>query len=417
MCFAYSTMATIRLTVLSSIKEQNGRLPILVCISQKKARAYIKTEFLLDDIAEFDNGKVVYRKDAGIMNKRIEFVFSQYKEKFNSIDDIGYFSALQIKQIITSKDRPSHISFLEFWKKRISEFREEGRESYAKMNEETVRIFTIAEGDVPIPAINTLMVEHFKKWMAKKGYANGNIGLRLTHLKARINELIKAGVLKQDVHPFAYTKIPTAEPKECDLTLEEFQKIRNTEIEGKRMNLGKDMLLLSFYLCGINLKDLLSVNLSGETLSFERCKTLNAKTGKAVITIPIHSEAKAIINKYINKKGLIDLGYSYTYSNLQKYINLCMRELKEHLGIKQTLCFYSARKTFSQFASELGIPDGVIDYCLGHSDKSKGIIRFYTKVKKKQAEIAINRVIDYTNNPEKYTEFLEMRADIMMMKG
>lgn len=287
-------MATIRLTVLSSIKEQDGRLPILVCISQKKSRAYIKTEFLLDDIAEFDNGKVVYRKDAGIMNRRLEFVFSQYKEKFDSIDDIGYFSALQIKQIITSKDRPSHISFLEFWKKRISEFREEGRESYAKMNEETIRIFTIAEGDVPIPAINTLMIEHFKKWMTKKGYANGNIGLRLTHLKARVNELIKAGVLKQDVHPFAYTKIPTAEPKECDLSIDEFRRIRNTEVDGKRMNLGKDMLLLSFYLCGINLKDLLSVNLSGEILSFERCKTLNAKTGKAVITIPIHSEAKAI---------------------------------------------------------------------------------------------------------------------------
>lgn len=410
-------MATIRLTVLSSIKEQDSRLPILVCISQKKDRTYIKTEFRLNDIAEFEDGKVVYRKDAGVMNKRLEFVFSQYKEKYDSIEDKEWLTASQIKQIITSKEKPSHISFIEFWKKRVSELKEEGRESYAKMNEESIRIFTNAEGDVPIPAINTIIIEHFKKWMMKKGYANGNIGLRLTHIKARINELIKCGVLKQDIHPFAYTKIPTAEPKECDLTIEEFQRIRNTELEGKRINLGKDMLLLSFYLCGINLKDLLSVNLSSDTLSFERAKTLHAKTGKANITIPIHSEARAIINKYINKKGVLDLGYSYTYSNLQKYINLCMRELKDHLGIKQTLCFYSARKTFAQFASELGIPDGVIDYCLGHSDKSKGIIRFYTKVKQKQAEIAINRVIDYTNDPEKYKDYIEMRADIMMMKG
>ena len=122
MCFDYSTMATIRLTILSSIKEHDGRLPILVCISQKKERAYIKTEFLLDDIAEFNNGKVAYRKDAGIMNKRLQFVFSQYKEKFDAIENIEYFSALQIKQMINSKERPSHISFLEFWKKRISEF-------------------------------------------------------------------------------------------------------------------------------------------------------------------------------------------------------------------------------------------------------------------------------------------------------
>ena len=122
-------MATIRLTVLSSIKEHDGRLPILVCISQKKERAYIKTEFLLDDIAEFDNGKVAYRKDANVMNRRLEFVFSQYKEKFNSIECIDYFSAIQIKRIIISKERPSHISFLEFWKQRINEIREEGRES------------------------------------------------------------------------------------------------------------------------------------------------------------------------------------------------------------------------------------------------------------------------------------------------
>lgn len=81
------TMATIRLTVLNSIKESNGKLPILICISQKKDRAYIKTEFLLDDISEFEDGRVVYRKDAGIINKRIQFVFSQYKEKYDSILD------------------------------------------------------------------------------------------------------------------------------------------------------------------------------------------------------------------------------------------------------------------------------------------------------------------------------------------
>lgn len=69
-----------------------------------------------------------------------------------------------------------------------------------------------------------------------------------------------------------------------------------------------------------------------------------------------------------------------------------MRELKEYLGIKQTLCFYSARKTFAQFASELGIPDGVIDYCLGHSDKNRGIIRYYTKVKAKAGGNSHKRV-------------------------
>ena len=156
--FDYLAMATIRLTVLNSIKESDGRLPILVCISQKSKRAYIKTEFLINDIAEFDNGKVVYRKDANTMNKRIEFVFSQFKKKYDNIENKEWLTALQIKQVIISKKKPTHISFIEFWKSRISEFKEEGRNSYAKMNEETIRIFTKAESDIPISAINTLLL-------------------------------------------------------------------------------------------------------------------------------------------------------------------------------------------------------------------------------------------------------------------
>ena len=344
-------------------------------------------------------------------------MFSQYKEKYDSIEDIEYLSATQIKYIITSKERPSHISFIEYWRKRITDFRKEGRESYACMNEDTIKLFLKAERDIPIPAINHKLIDHFKKWMIAKGYADGNIGIRLTHLKARINELIKENVLKVDIHPFAYTKIPSATPKECDLAINEFRKILNADFKGKELNLAKDMFLLSFYLCGINLKDLLSVHFDNpEYLSFERTKTINSKRGENKLTIPIHPNAREIINNYL-KKDKIDLGYSFSYSNMQRFINRGMKKMRKSLEINSTVCFYSARKTFAQFASELGIPDGVIDYCLGHSDKSKGIIRFYTKVKQKQAEIAINRVIDYVNDPEKYKEYIEMRADIMMMRG
>ena len=95
--------------------------------------------------------------------------------------------------------------------------------------------------------------------------------------------------------------------------------------------------------------------------------------------------------------GRLDFGYKFTYSNFSRYISRSLVSLAEELSINQKIVYYSAHKTFAQFASELGIPDGVIDYCLGHSDKSRGN---YTKVKQKQAEIAINRVIDYVNNPE-----------------
>lgn len=115
--------------------------------------------------------------------------------------------------------------------------------------------------------------------------------------------------------------------------------------------------------------------------------------------------------------GKLDFGYKFTYKNFQRYISRSLAALVKSIGISEKVMFYSARKSFAQYASEIGIPDGIIDYCLGHSDKSKGVIRYYTKVRQKQADMAISRVIDYVDNPEKYKEYIELRSDIMMMRG
>lgn len=68
-----------------------------------------------------------------------------------------------------------------------------------------------------------------------------------------------------------------------------------------------------------------------------------------------------------------------------------------NLNIKQKVVYYSARKSFAQIAYELGIQDGVIDYCLGHSDKGRGVIRYYTKVRVEQARDAIYAVKNLLN--------------------
>lgn len=116
-----------------------------------------------------------------------------------------------------------------------------------------------------------------------------------------------------------------------------------------------------------------------------------------------------ILRQFVDM-GLLSRSKEYP----DQVIDLC--KVRQILNVVNMMR-HSARKSFAQYASEIGIPDGVIDYCLGHSDKSKGVIRYYTKVKQQQADIAISRVIDYVNNPEKYKDYIEMRKDIMMMRG
>jgi len=136
------------------------------------------------------------------------------------------------------------------------------------------------------------------------------------------------------------------------------------------------------------------------------------------IRLTIPHPAKEIAEQWMNRNtGHLDFGYKFSYDNFIRYITRLLKALAKQLGITEKVVYYSARKSFAQYASEIGIPDGIIDYCLGHSDKSKGVIRYYTKVRQKQADMAISRVIDYVNNPELYKEYIELRQDIMLMRG
>lgn len=226
-------------------------------------------------------------------------------------------------------------------------------------------------------------------------------------------------MIHYSVHPFINYTIPSSPVREVDISLEAFNKIRLAEPKEKKFRVAHDLFCLSFYLGGINLIDLLQIDFKNqETIEYVRTKSRNTTQGVKVISFTIPEPAKEIIDKWLNKHtGKLDFGYKFSYPNFSRYLTRTLAALAKELGIAEKVVYYSARKSFAQYASEIGIPDGIIDYCLGHSDKSKGVIRYYTKVRSKQADMAISRVIDYVNNPEKYKDYIELRSDIMMMRG
>lgn len=171
---------------------------------------------------------------------------------------------------------------------------------------------------------------------------------------------------------------------------------------------------MSFFLGGINLIDLLNIDFRNDEIQYIRTKSKNTTTGTNIIRLSVPIQAKEIINKWMDKRGKLSFGYNFTNANFTQYVTRTIKKIAIKLGIQEKVIFYSARKTFAQFASDLGIPDTIIDYCLGHSMYSKGIIRYYTKVRHQQADMAIRKVIDYVEHPEYYTDYIELRKNIMM---
>lgn len=411
-------MVTLTLTIFSSKPTKTGKFPIFLCIYSKGGREYIKTEYQLDDACQWYKGKVVARPDATMMNKRLLYELKKYRDRLQYIDNSDYYTAKQLKTILTQQDKvvPDVRTFNEFMRQRITEMREEGRNSYAKMMEDTMKVFQAAEGDVPFIIMNHIIIEHFDRWMKLHGHTDGGRQIRLCHIKARVNEAIKLGFIRCDKHPFAYTPIPQPEPRELDIPVESVRKIIATDVSySKRLTLAKDMFLLSFYLGGINYADLIQTDFSGDDIVYIRQKSSRHKRKNRQINFSICPEARAILIKYIGNSGKIEFEYKYTEKNMQCYINTCLKLLAKELGIKgKGLTYYSARKTFAQFAAEIGIPYPIIEYCLGHSIKTGITINSYVRVKPYQADAAIRRVIDYVNNPEVFKPFIEMKAQMQM---
>lgn len=411
-------MATLALTILSSKPTKTGTFPIFIRISVRNNKEYIKTEYQLDDACQWYEGKVVARTDAAMLNKRLLFELKKYKDRIQYVDNCDCYSAKQLKAILTQQDKtvPDVRTFNDFMHKRISEIREEGRESYAKMMEDTIKVFESAEGEVPMVIMNHITIEHFDRWMKIHGHTDGGRQIRLCHIKARVNEAIKLGLIRCDKHPFAYTPIPTPEPRELDISVDAVRKIINADVShSKRLILAKDMFLLSFYFGGLNYADLIQIDFSGNEIVYTRQKSCKHKKKNRSTHFSICPEAAAILVRYIGKNGKIEFDYDYTPKNMQCYINSCLKLLAKELNIKGNgLTYYSARKTFAQFAAEIGIPYPIIEYCLGHSIKTGITINSYVRVKQYQADAAIRRVIDYVNDPEAFKPYIEMRAQMQM---
>lgn len=416
-------MATLKLTIFKAKVLKDGRHKVRVAICHKQETCYIITRFIIDDLSQFKNGQVIKRSDASIINTKLRTLLNEYQEKLDSIKNVSMYDCKQLRDILVNgcgKEQTA-ATFQAVSKAYIDELIEDGRGNYAKLLERNGRYFTeFTKGDFLLSEITPQIIVNYSRFLRnKKGIGDTTIGMMMSRTRTIINRGIKQLTVKYDVHPFASYSIASAPVREVDLTLDSFNKIRSSTLNDKRLRVARDLFCLSFYLGGINLIDLLEIDFrKKEVIEYSRTKSRNTKQGDKRIVIVIPDVAKSIIHEWMNKNtGRLDFGYKFTYSNFSRYLTRSISKLADELNITEKVVYYSARKTFAQFASELGIPDGVIDYCLGHSDKSKSVIRFYTKVKQRQAEIAINRVIDYVNDPEKYKDYIEMRADIMMMKG
>lgn len=417
----FNPMATLKLTLFLAKQLKDGRHKIRIAICHKRDTRYIVTNFIIDSVTQFRNGQVVRRPDASIMNRKLRNLLNEYQEKLDAVKHQNLYTCVQLKNmLVNSMLEEEAATFQSVSASYERELSESGSVGYAKMLERNCRYFTeFCRGDILLADITPEMIENYSRFLrVKKGVGDTTNSMMMRNTKTVINRGVKKRVVSYEVHPFVNFQISAAPVRQVDLPLEVFNRLRMAEPSEKRFRVARDLFCLSFYLGGINLVDLMQIDFRGlDVLEYVRTKSRSTTHGQNVVSFAIPEPAKEIIRRWMNRNtGRLDFGYKFSYSNFSRYLSRLLDSFARSLGITEKVVYYSARKSFAQYASEIGIPDGVIDYCLGHSDKSKGVLRYYTRVRRQQADMAIQRVIEYVNNPELYKEYVELRQDIMMMR-
>lgn len=388
-------MTTLKTAVVPAKQLKSGKHKIRIAVGHKKQTRYLVTRFVIDDLSQFRDGQVVNDLEAPAINSKLRNLLNEYQDALDKINTDAYTCGQIIEYL--SRFKRTSSTFNSVAKEMISEMKEEGRKGTAGLYELTLRYFNeCTYGKMMLDMIVPKTIKDFDLFLNKeKGLNATTRGIHMAHVKAIINSAIRDKIVSYETHPFEYYVKPAPEVRELDISVEEFKKIRDSDFPEKSLRVARDVFLLSYYLGGINLIDLMNINFkNATTIEYIREKSKNTKRGEKKISLSIPPEAQPIIKTWIGRNGKLNFGYKFSYGNFRNYVTKELQRLADRLELNKHVVYYSARKSLVQHGFELGIPLEVLEYCIGQSVKKNRPIFNYVKIMRKHADEAIRKILD-----------------------
>ena len=393
-------MATIKLAVLKHTKSKDGSYKIRISIGHRSETHYIVTPYSVNTLSEFDNGIVVRVPNAHEINIKLRNLLNDYEERLERIDSPEDYTCKELRDLLKSmRTHSSKVTFKQVSEQYQKELIEDGRGSYAGMLQNSLRLFfEFTGGDVFLSEISTITISEFERWLKRKGVSQTYISMTLSMTRTIVNRAIRMQLVTYSVHPFTYWKRPADPERELDISVEDVRAIRDAQPRLKKQRIARDIFMLSYYLGGINLIDLLEIDFRGvSVLEYTRHKSRNMKLSDKRISFTLQPEAKELISKWMNRNtGRLDFGYKFSYKNFLAYVTRSIKSLAKDIDIQdyRKVCYYTARKSFVQHGFDLGISLEVLEYCIGQSVKNNRPIFNYLKIMRKHADVAFRQILD-----------------------
>lgn len=395
-------MATLKLVLVPAKALKDGRHKVRISVAHNSETRYILTDVIVDSDKEFRQGSIVRRPDAAMLNTKLRGVLQKYQELIDGIPYIEGLSCAELIEVIKSIQRMSHPSLQTLFEEFInsSSAKQSTLKQYGMAWNTISRCINTA---MPAESLTLNSVSSLTNRLSKLSISPATIRIYLTVFRSVINFAVQGGYVSFRINPFWGYKAPALSIRQSWLSVDEIKRIRDYQTDSHALRRFRDMFMLSYYLGGINVADLVGVNFNNTaTLKYQRVKTIRQQKSNKYVEFTIAPEARAIIEQYKAPDGILrkfcpgkkPFTTEEIWLSINNSVSRCCKLLGAELGIPN-LVYYSARKSFSQHAFELGINTRVIDYILGHSlGKAGTSLYHYVEVTPQMATEAIRKVLD-----------------------
>lgn len=387
-------MASLNAVIVPAKALKGGKHKVRISVAHNGETRYIVTNITIDSDKEWKNGQVVKRPDAAMKNTRIRQELQKYQQ---AIDELQYVEGLTCAELVfqlKTAGNYKHRTLLSIYEEYIEN---------SHCMESTKGTYRINWHNISNYFGDKMLAEHithgsilgFDKYLRSK-MKTSTVRSNLVFFFVLLKYAKRCGYVQYRMDPLLGYNLPPSQPRQSWISVEEIKRIRDLESNKYNIIKCRDIFMLSYYLGGINATDLIDIdfNENRDVIRYERKKTIRCPKLNRYVEFEIPDEAKEIINKYKGNDGKLKLTKRERETKLHNFLIHNINRLSELTGIKN-LIYYSARKSFSQHAFDLGISTSIIDYILGHKvDKGGTSLYSYISVTPAMATKAIRQVLD-----------------------
>lgn len=371
------------------------------------------TRFIVDSPHNLVGGSVFGIPNASYINQQLLKKMTEIYKAFDALEDTDYMTCSQLLTMIDAKmkgDKP--ITLCEaFDIYRQQKLRSTSASTIRILDTAIAAIQPFFSEDYALKRLDAMTLYELRDYLTKKGLNSTTQLMYLGYLRGAVAFAVRHKRVQYDVLPFRDFNMPKNQVRNVGLTIEQLRAIRDAEFEGHykvQMTFCRDLFMLSFYLCGMNLVDIMRLDLTKPTIRFLRQKTMNYRPEEQSTEFTIQPEARVLIDRLIVQGQIQYKHKDRTYYSLTRTLNRHLKNIAKACNIDSRLIYYSARKTFAQLANELMIKDSIIEFCIGDSTSTGNkTIGNYIHVNRRMADAAIRKVFDAVASNKTMDELLD----------